>query len=817
MAATTNGRPARLNLANARAPAPTLDGSIVEVDRSPPGPPGAWNGNDIQPTPDGDPVLEDLARLEALRQSVQANLKLRPIVNVPAPGPVFALSHRPRNDSISSISSMGSPASVYYTPVDHYTPNPLFSPAANSIMARTPDQSSRPGFERVDEDDEDAEQQDFDGGMHPRELFHSLQLTHRRPLLLDLRPLPNYLQARIGDSINLSIPSLILKRVRKPNGAFKSLDALRPFITTDQARDHWDSLLKPGTDLWDGVVILFDHEMDEHDQHAAVTSPAWTLYHVLSPIVPTASYLRGGFALVLALPDLEHHIERGEPPQPLPPSPPPAQLLAPPQTAGLGEPAHPLAPRIAFTASTPLPPPSARSFALRTDVAQAGTRMRTTIDHSLDSANGRTPSPLPLASPPRTPRTPSHLRIDIPPPPASPRPPALTQQKPARPTLSLAPTVPPSTPGHASLSIPIAPAPPARTTSLVMPAVGPVPPLSTAAPPQPAPLTATTSLPSNIPSGHASGPAPGPGGLQRPRLPSLKGLSLDTTSLRPHQLGMGGSHSAHPGAPRVSERMGSAHPMLGGGGLSLGTNLPGPGGQPKLSLRTNTEQLSAMPITRRVVGSAMHPRGQYPGAPASLLGPGPRVASELFGAAPAPSRPGPSGLSMNTGGLTIPGANALPDDDDMPPPSGMEPAPGTFDWGAASRSLHGDYADSNSSSSLSSPPSPQPATARPSSALSTPDSAEMPAQFVVSCILPGFLFLGPEITTDEQAAELESRGVKRILNIAAECDDDHGLNLRTRFDKYMHIPIRDTVEEENIAKGVQEVCKFLGKLYMRFM
>ncbi|KAH7100516.1 hypothetical protein BKA62DRAFT_658528 [Auriculariales sp. MPI-PUGE-AT-0066] len=637
----TNGRPARLNLVNARAPA--LGGvEGVEVDRSPTVP-GAF-----LVTPDGDAVLEDLAQLEQLRLSVQANLKVRPIANAAIPGPVFGLGHRARNDSVSSISSDPStPGSVYYTPIDHYTPNPLFSPRSANAFQTPPDSAAR----EPDTDADDGDDDNDTAGMHPRELFHSLELSHRRPLLLDMRPLQAFLQARIQDSVNLSIPSLILKRVRKPNGSFKNLDALRPFITTDSAREYWENLLKPGTDNWDGTVVLFDDDMDEREQSSPQVPPAWTLLQVIAPIVPNATYLRGGFNLVLSLPDLDHHIERGEP---------------------SATPTHPLAPRIAFTASTPLPPPSARSFALRTDVAQASNRMRTTIDHSFDGA--RSPSPLPLHTPPRTPRTPSSLRIDIPPPPASP---------------------------------PIAPAP-ARASTL------------------------------------------------RPRIPSLKGLSLDTSSLRPNPLGMGASHSAHPGAPR-----------------------------PKLSLKTSTEQLSAIPLARRV-SSAMHPRGQFPGAPPSLLtgaaAPAPRVASD-FG--------------------------ALPDDDDIPPPSGLEPLPGTFDWGAAARARQADGDSGSSSSSLSSPPSPNPPTARPSSALSTPDSSEMPQQFIVSCILPGFLFLGPEIATEGQVHEVESCGVKRILNIAAECEDDHGLGLRTRFEKYMHIPIRDTVEEENIAKGVQEVCKFL--------
>ena len=82
--------------------------------------------------------------------------------------------------------------------------------------------------------------------------------------------------------------------------------------------------------------------------------------------------------------------------------------------------------------------------------------------------------------------------------------------------------------------------------------------------------------------------------------------------------------------------------------------------------------------------------------------------------------------------------------------------------------------------------------------------------FTVSTILPNFLYLGPEITAEEHARELESLGVRRILNIAAECDDDHGLGLRQRFERYVKIPMRDTVEEDNIVYGVREACEALG-------
>uniref|UniRef100_A0A0W0FDS8 Rhodanese domain-containing protein n=1 Tax=Moniliophthora roreri TaxID=221103 RepID=A0A0W0FDS8_MONRR len=83
--------------------------------------------------------------------------------------------------------------------------------------------------------------------------------------------------------------------------------------------------------------------------------------------------------------------------------------------------------------------------------------------------------------------------------------------------------------------------------------------------------------------------------------------------------------------------------------------------------------------------------------------------------------------------------------------------------------------------------------------------------FLVSTILPGFLYLGPEPTTREHVDELQSKGVKRILNLAEECsENDHGLGLRKKFEKYIKIGMRDTVEEEGVAKGVREVCVVLG-------
>ena len=102
-------------------------------------------------------------------------------------------------------------------------------------------------------------------------------------------------------------------------------------------------------------------------------------------------------------------------------------------------------------------------------------------------------------------------------------------------------------------------------------------------------------------------------------------------------------------------------------------------------------------------------------------------------------------------------------------------------------------------------------TARPDgSDFDPPTTEDAYSAFTISTILPNFLYLGPELSLPEHVEELQELGVKRILNIAVECDDDMGLNLREVFDKYYKIPMRDTVEEDNITRGVREVCDILG-------
>ena len=85
------------------------------------------------------------------------------------------------------------------------------------------------------------------------------------------------------------------------------------------------------------------------------------------------------------------------------------------------------------------------------------------------------------------------------------------------------------------------------------------------------------------------------------------------------------------------------------------------------------------------------------------------------------------------------------------------------------------------------------------------------APFLVSTIIPNFLYLGPEILEQHEVDELTRLGVKRILNVAIECDDDGALGLKEVFDEYHHIPMRDIVEEHNLGAGIKDAVSFLGK------
>ncbi|KAG0146068.1 hypothetical protein CROQUDRAFT_44919 [Cronartium quercuum f. sp. fusiforme G11] len=102
-------------------------------------------------------------------------------------------------------------------------------------------------------------------------------------------------------------------------------------------------------------------------------------------------------------------------------------------------------------------------------------------------------------------------------------------------------------------------------------------------------------------------------------------------------------------------------------------------------------------------------------------------------------------------------------------------------------------------------------------ATSTRDDPPKPAavpmtddRFKISTIIPGFLFLGPEPIESTDFSALEALGVKRILNVATECDGLEGCD-RAFIEKYIKIPFRDFVEEVGVQGRIEQANKLLGK------
>ena len=230
-----------------------------------------------------DDISKDLAALQQLRKSVKTNLRLRPIrsrgnlskLNSGADS-TSSLSSSPRTPSALSPTS-------YYTPLET-APHSAFPPVSASSVA---DRTSLPPPLLL---------KTTATAITPASLYTRM-ISAKRPLLIDTRPAAAHQSFHLRHSINIAIPSLILKRFRRPGGGLPNLDALRQYITSDQEKSAWDSLMCPGGP-WDGDVIMYDDEMDPKDKdHLGITS--WAIIPVISPLLSYGSvdYLEGGVAL----------------------------------------------------------------------------------------------------------------------------------------------------------------------------------------------------------------------------------------------------------------------------------------------------------------------------------------------------------------------------------------------------------------------------------------------------------------------------------------------------------------------------------------
>ena len=250
-----------------------------------------------------DDISKDLAALQQLRKSVKTNLRLRPIrsrgslpkVNSGADS-TSSLSSSPRTPNLPSAFSPTS----YYTALET-TPHSTFPPvSASSVADRAPLPLLSPAL--LPKTTATA--------ITPASLYTRLT-SAKRPLLIDTRPAAAHQSFHLRYSINIAIPSLILKRFRRPGGGLPNLDALRQYITSDQEKSAWDSLMCPGGP-WDGDVIMYDDEMDPKDKdHLGITS--WAIIPVISPLLSYGSvdYLEGGVALARHHPALSTLIVNG--------------------------------------------------------------------------------------------------------------------------------------------------------------------------------------------------------------------------------------------------------------------------------------------------------------------------------------------------------------------------------------------------------------------------------------------------------------------------------------------------------------------------
>ncbi|KAG6841804.1 hypothetical protein C0991_006688 [Blastosporella zonata] len=573
-------------------------------------------------TSDEESSSEDIARglqeLKQLRKSVKQNLKLRPIrshgalpkVDLNAtprsPWPSSAMPWREESDPQSATSPASSTASNYFTPLSttHLT---------TPFSARWPSSDPSSILDTPLSRDISPPR-----GVEAAELYKRL-ISSKRPLLIDTRPPTSYVSFHVKHSVNIAIPSLILKRCRKPGGGFQSLEALRQFITTDGSKQSWDELMSTAHSVWDGNVIIYDDEMDPKDKdNVGVT--AWALIPVLSPLVTNGSvdYLKGGISaagydsafetLIISGGEFDFGFNVDSPP---------------PQTGGGGL------------------KKGGGLFQLDTQSAFRSKVLPEIEPSSVVSVNP--PSPLPVM------------------------PGAIAASRPSHQTNQL----------DVQIADP-SPSPPPSQVSFHRP------------------------------------PPPN----RRPSVPTLR--RIDT---------------------RSAER--------------LNPNVP------SLSVRTRTLRSATLTV------------------PPSLTLQAPTSPSHLSLVYSNHSPPG-SAARFNTPSSPSHDLSNFLTPYYTPPHTPGTPKPFL-------------------------PPSP--VTARPE--LDNPPTTEetFPA-FTISTILPNFLYLGPELTAPEHVTELQTLGVKRILNIAIECDDDQGLNLKDVF-KYHKIPMRDIVEEENIARGVKEACEII--------
>lgn len=328
--AATSNQPKDTQQKRVRPPDLTLDprrnttNISVQLDSASADSPSSVSNSPIDGIPGYDDTEDelgkDLAVLERLRQNVHKNLRLRPLNSSTAIRP--STPHSPTlqrnalptapsrydvprplsNDFVASPTSATS--SVYHTPSSDTPMSAYFGfpgPTAASGLFSPP-----PAFHTAPSKP----------GAIQYHSLHFIITESPRPLLIDTRPLNAFLLSHLRHSINLAIPSLILKRSRKPGAGFQSTEVLRQYITTDRGKKLWDDTMKNGD--WDGNVVVYDEDMDEKYRNTMQTT-AWSLLPVLHQVVPhgTVEYLQGGLSSARADPSTQDLFMSGDSDTPL--------------------------------------------------------------------------------------------------------------------------------------------------------------------------------------------------------------------------------------------------------------------------------------------------------------------------------------------------------------------------------------------------------------------------------------------------------------------------------------------------------------------
>jgi hypothetical protein len=701
------------------------------------------------------------------------------------------------------------------------------------------------------------------------------------------------LASRLIYSINLSVPSLILKRHRKAlqkgGNGFTALESLKGYISTDSGRKNWESLMDGPTKdpsiggLWNGEIIVFDEDMDELDPLAPANSPqvgstpstpgsttsnlstpsssAWTLLILLRPLTSgPLYYLKGGITALRKLEGSEEVVVSGE-----------WEIEdddASDEGDGEGSDAAASSDAMStgtlgqsMTSSTAVSTASSSEMNITPrngnglSTSDSNSRFKALATSSPGFKNLITSSPkLSLSGSPNPKGPPQGLfsiRTDvaakhrllpeIEPPTTSPK--LEDMQGGVPPSQSQDSTTPMSStfnPAHISTTNSLSRGSSSNSLSIndsseQVATYGPS--SGVMLKPPPSPRRAATFAGEAV-SAESNRAPPGLTILTstiRREVGHAKSSSISSDGSTPQSVKTPPSAIDLKSLPVVDGRRPSAlHIPSQMPGQTLGQEQRTPPQRPRLAKldMTSTERLKSLAQIQIEDGSKAQ-NGAAVGPPKLHLKTVPRsntLATEKVDGHPSigggdarlPKLKIPTNkLSLTTqhqSNVLIVNTPSSPEnstsfvnvkggdrdrDWDRPPAS---PGMGNGTQFATNIGLGAPGRPRTPKSPLTPLLPPSPLTARPGN-----NEPTSPAPvFTISTILPGFLYLGPELVKEEHAVELEGLGVKRILNIAIECDDDAGLGLRQRFEKYIRIPMRDTVEEVNVAKAMKEVCEILG-------